>query len=70
MLATKLYWLFLMKGWTLSRPVDVRLGSIDNVFLALPNRVRPYTNLANSWVELGLYLEEGPGGKWTELQEM
>ena len=61
-LATK-YWLFLMKGWTLSRPVDVGLVSIDNGFLALPNRVR-LTNLADSWVELGLYLEEGPGDTW------
>ena len=64
-MATELHWLFLMKGWTLSRPVDVGLGSIDNGFLALPNRVRPHKNLANSWVELGLYLEEGRGGKWT-----
>jgi hypothetical protein len=60
-LATKLCWLFLMKGWTLSRPIDVGLGSIDNGFTALPNKVRPNKNLANSWVKLGLYLEEGPG---------
>ncbi len=65
MLATKLYWLFLMKSWTRSRPIDVGLVSTNNGFLALPNRVRLNTNLANSWVELGLYLEEGPGGKWT-----
>ena len=64
MLATKLYWLFLMKGWTLDRPMDVGLESIDNGFLALPNRVRCKTKSAASWIEGGLYLEEGPGGNW------
>jgi hypothetical protein len=34
-----------MKGWTLSRPIDVGLVSIDNGFLTLPNRVRCKTNL-------------------------
>ena len=34
-----------MKGWTLSRPMDVGLGSIDTGFLALPNRVRCKQNL-------------------------
>jgi hypothetical protein len=34
-----------MKGWTLSRPIDVGLESIDNGFLALPNRVRCKQNL-------------------------
>jgi hypothetical protein len=45
--------------------MDVGLESVDNVFLTLPNRVRLNNNLANSWDELGLYLEEGPGGNWT-----
>ena len=34
-----------MKGWTLDRPTDVGLESIDNGFLALPNRVRCKQNL-------------------------
>jgi hypothetical protein len=37
--------LFLMKGWTLSRPMDVGLESIYTGFLALPNRVRCKQNL-------------------------
>ena len=42
--------LFLMKGWTLSRPMDGGLESIYNGFLALPNRDRHYT----VWLILGL----------------
>ena len=37
-------------------------------FLALSDRVRRFTNLASSWVELGLYLLEGPGDKTTDFQ--
>ena len=44
--------------------MDVGLESIDSGFLVLPNRARPNANLTSSWVEVGLYLEEGPGGKW------
>ena len=54
-----------MKGWMLDRPIDVGLESIDNGFLALPNRVRCKTISAASWIEGGLYLEEYIGGKCT-----
>jgi hypothetical protein len=57
-----------MKGWTLDRPIDVGLESIDNGFLALPNRVRCKTKSAASWIEGGLYLEEYLGGKGTWWQ--
>ena len=40
------------------------LGSFNSGFLVLPNRAGPNTNLTNSWVEIGLYLEEDPEGKW------
>jgi hypothetical protein len=61
--ATKLYWLLLMKGWTLSRPIDVGLGSMTMTSWLFQIGSDTQKNLANSWVKLGLYLKEGPGGK-------
>jgi hypothetical protein len=44
-------------------PVDGGLESFNSGFLVLPNRARQNSNLTNSWVEIGLYLGEGPEGK-------
>ena len=68
-LATELCWLFLSDGldWGVQRVVA--WNQVTMASWLFPNRVRPQQNLANSWVELGSYLEEGPGGKWTGLQE-